>query len=381
MKSAQPQANTGIALIIVMVCITVLSILAAGFAYSMKVETKLAMNANNESELISLGKSGVAYAQWVLAQQLQPPLSTQEPYTALNQVWAGGQGEMLTTNSPLAGVPLENIKLGRGSFSIKIVDTERKVNINKLQEPQRTLDLAMRLIGVDAGDAGLITASIQDWMSPDKNSLIGGTESRYYETLDPPYQAKDGPIDDLSELLLVHGIAEMPEVYWGGVMSERLPSAFQNRLGLQPTGGQPAAYNVGLVDLFTPLSSGQININTASASVLQMVPIIDENIAQRIIQLREGEGIQGAEATPFRDPRDALQRAGVSSQLIPQFQSYFTVHSSFFEVQVDAQINGYHRYFYATLWRKNPRDVQVLTFHWKFSPPATSLNASHASAR
>lgn len=60
----------GIALIIVMVCITVLSILAAGFAYSMKVETKLAMNANNEAELLALGKSGVAMAQWVLAQQM-----------------------------------------------------------------------------------------------------------------------------------------------------------------------------------------------------------------------------------------------------------------------------------------------------------------------
>ena len=37
----------GIALIIVMISITVLAILAGGFAYSMKVETKLARNANN----------------------------------------------------------------------------------------------------------------------------------------------------------------------------------------------------------------------------------------------------------------------------------------------------------------------------------------------
>ena len=60
MKRSCSSDHRGIALIIVMVCITVLSIMAAAFAYSMKVETKLAMNANNESELLALGKSGVA---------------------------------------------------------------------------------------------------------------------------------------------------------------------------------------------------------------------------------------------------------------------------------------------------------------------------------
>jgi len=44
MKMIPRQRTSGIALIIVMICITVLSILAAGFAYAMKVETKLAMN-------------------------------------------------------------------------------------------------------------------------------------------------------------------------------------------------------------------------------------------------------------------------------------------------------------------------------------------------
>src|SRR6187402_242088 len=143
MKLLPTSDRRGIALIIVMVCITVLSILAGGFAYSMKVETKLAMNANNESELLALGKSGVAMAQWVLAQQLT---ISQEPYDSLNQVWAGGRGSMMTSNSPLADVFLDNIKLGNGSFSLKIVDTERKVNINMAD--QTLLDQAMRLIGV-----------------------------------------------------------------------------------------------------------------------------------------------------------------------------------------------------------------------------------------
>ena len=69
MRISPSPARAGVALIIVMICITVLSILAAGFAYSMKVETKLAMNANSESELNSLGRPAWKWRRWVLAQQ------------------------------------------------------------------------------------------------------------------------------------------------------------------------------------------------------------------------------------------------------------------------------------------------------------------------
>src|SRR5437867_12298418 len=58
--------QSGIALVIVMISIFVLTMLAAGFAFSMKVETKLAQHANNETQLQWVGRSGVAYAQCTL---------------------------------------------------------------------------------------------------------------------------------------------------------------------------------------------------------------------------------------------------------------------------------------------------------------------------
>jgi hypothetical protein len=36
-----------------------------------------------------------------------------------------------------------------------------------------------------------------------------------------------------------------------------------------------------------------------------------------------------------------------------------------FQVQVDADVGGYKRTFYAVLGRNGPRDVQILTFYWK----------------
>ena len=92
----------------------------------MKVETKLARNANSEAELEWLGRSGVEYARWVLANSLLNPM---QPYDSLDQPWATGSGWLGPTNNPIAEV--ENpFTLGHGTVSWKITDLESKFNIN-----------------------------------------------------------------------------------------------------------------------------------------------------------------------------------------------------------------------------------------------------------
>lgn len=359
MKLRLPRTSAGIALIIVMISITVLAILAAGFAYSMKVETRLAQNANSETELMWLGLSGVEKARWILAQQLS---IAQEPYDALNQVWAGGPGSMNTSNSPLAGVTLD-FQLGNGTARLKITDLERRANINVADEFM--LEQALRLVGVDAGDFSLIVGSILDWIDPDDNTHIGGTESQFYESLDPPYYAKNKPIDDLSELLLINGMT--PAIYWGGVATEQPRRAyFQNQPGFAAVSGGEVSYAVGFVDLFTPISSGRININTASLTTLQMI-LVDENIAAEVIQLRSGpDGVDGTEDdTPFRNAGELINVPGISRQAVAQLQRICDVRSRTFEVQVDVDVNGYKRQFVAIVGRNSPRDLPVLSFHWR----------------
>jgi len=362
MRISAHNRASGIALIIVMIAITVLGILAAGFAFSMKVETKLAQNANSESELIWLGRSGVELARYVLAQQLALGC---EPYDSLDQVWAGGPGGFCTSNSALAGISLKNYELGESArISLTITDLERKFNINIADEA--VLQQALRLVGVDAGDYSAISGSILDWIDPDNNTHIEGTESDYYQGLTPPYFAKNSPVDDLSEVLLVRGVT--PEIFWGGVATNHPLASFQRRLGLVGWGSDMAGYSVGLSEIFTPISNGRININTASLTTLQMVPLIDENIAARIIEYRsQGEGFVSAMpiGSGGKTIANALLNAGVNPNVIPQIERYFTVRSSTFEVRVDAEIAGHKRQFFAILARNSPRDVQVLSFYWE----------------
>ncbi len=359
--TTHPKLRTrGIALIIVMICIAVLAILAAGFAYSMKVETRLAMNTNSEGDMLAIGWGSINKAIALL--NLKDP---SEPFDSLNQKWAGGPGSSMTSNL-LAVVELDP--------NTKIVDMERRANINMADE--RLLGQAMTLIGVDAADSGPITSSILDWIDQDKNERPNGTETEYYETLDPPYQCKDAPVDDLTELLLVRGVSQ--EVFWGGVATNHQPANFQSKLGMQRN-NLPAIYPVGLADLFCPLSAGQVNINTAPREVLQLILNGDEAAADRIIACRAGpDGADGTgDDVPFRNPGEGLQCAQLPRELINQVSSYFTIRSRLFQVEVHAEVNGTHRYFYAIVDRDASK---ILTFFWKHQPIVTTLNRN-ADAR
>ena len=58
-----------------MIVTVVLGVLAGGFAYSMKVETKLAQNSGFDGDLEWLGRSGVELGRYVLLESLKIPSS------------------------------------------------------------------------------------------------------------------------------------------------------------------------------------------------------------------------------------------------------------------------------------------------------------------
>jgi general secretion pathway protein K len=357
MKTRPAKSSRGVALIMVMIAITVLAVLAFGFAYSMTVETRLARNGNSEAELEWLGRSGVEYARWILSEQLRIP---GEPYHALNQVWAGGPGGIATTNTPLLNVEKE-VQLGRGSFTWKIVDLERRANINIAN--QMLIEQALTLMGADPGDMTPVVSSILDWIDPDDNIHPQGAETPYYQGLEPPYMAKNGPIDDLSELLLIKGITQ--ELYWGDSATNHPAGVFlpkDNRMGLR---GAARMFNSGLVDLFTPLSAGRINVNTASADVLQLIPGVDAIIAAAIVNAREGEDDGSGLVGPYRSVDQVRRVPEVTMEAARMIAQFCDVRSRTFEVQIDAQIGSYKRQFLAVLGCANPRDIQILSFYWK----------------
>jgi type II secretory pathway component PulK len=260
---------------------------------------------------------------------------------------------------------MDNYQLGGGSFSIKIVDMERKFNVNTADPA--ILRRAMDVVGVDSADASAIAESIQDWRDPDENARISGAESAFYRATPNegfvPHYSKNASIDDIQELLMVRGVT--PEIFWGpGANGAPIKTTEQNMQRMFNRTGQMAQH-VGLIDLFSPFGR-QVNVNTASAAVLQLVAPIDENVAQAIIEMRAGpDGVEGTEDdTPFRNPGQLASVAGIRQQ-DAALQRYFTVRSTTFEVHVQARIENYRREYVAVLRRNSPRDIQIFSFYWK----------------
>jgi general secretion pathway protein K len=382
----RPSPRSGFALILVMITIIALTTLVASFAISMNTEMRLARNSDYDVELEWMGRSGIELARFALANKCPE----QRNIDALNQFWAGGAAPC--TNE-LPQISLKNVPLGAGTFSVSIEDMERKWDINLVanpRAPQRdVLKKALAVMGVtDAGLASTIEDSVLDWCNPNATAGFSGAKDDYYMHLPTPYYCKNGPIDDLTELLLVKGVTQ--DIYWGSNSTNHPVSAFQQHGGggfNQPTAGQAGVfrnndqpvYPVGLNDLFSPLG-GKLNINTASVLTLQLIPGMNEDTAQRLIQQRAGpDGIDGTEDDmPFQNigeinggmPGGAAGTLAGGPQTGAQTQAmgnYIDVRSYVFKVRVDAQINGYKRTFYGIVSRNGNSATQVTCkkFYWE----------------
>jgi len=358
MKISLAKKNRGIAVIVALVAVTVLTILAGAFAYSMKVETHLASNATHDEQMLWMGRAGVELARYVVA------LENKQQYDGLNQIWAGGPGSGSETNGPLMGLSLTDYPVGDegGTISVKIIDLERKVNVNSA--PPKLLNQVLTVMGADAGDITAVSDAILDWVDGDDNQLPGGAESDYYQGQNPPYYAKNAPMDDLSELLMVKGVTDA--MYKGGEETNSMGATFQKqKMGFGHAPGEAPVYAFGLKDVFTPFSSGKININTADANVLQLIPGVDSTAAQDILKYRAGpDGQDGTEDDmPFINPGQ-LAAAGVNPQVVGQIGPFITTKSTTFEVHVTAKVADYTREFVAIIFRNGP-NVQTVGFYWK----------------
>ncbi|MDB6057087.1 MAG: ral secretion pathway protein [Verrucomicrobiales bacterium] len=365
----------------VMIIILTLSAIVGGFAYAMKVEMTLARNADYENDMVWLARSAVELARYKIT--LRCP--GQQNIDALNQPWAGG---VQLCNDMIAKVP-ESVELvcgtpgGTGTASFKITDMSRKFDINMVAGPQSpqniiVLQNALNQMGVDSGMAQTITDSIQDWIGPrETHARLSGAKDDFYMNQQPPYYCKCGYIDDINELLLIKGIKDHPEIFWGSSSSNHTTSAYELKAQNSPflRDREQPNYPFGLNDVFSA-GSGALNLNTAPMNILQMIPGLDETRAEQIVQTRAGvDRVDGNEDdAPLQNAHDVFQNQfGATPGGIPggnpagQMGQLLGVQSFLFQVKVDCTINGYHKEYTGMLRRdpRKPNDYQLVQFYWK----------------
>jgi len=242
--------NSGMALILTILVISLIVALTLQFNTSMRSDLHAAANLRDGIKLGYIAKSGFNYVLAVL-------LDDDNSVDSFHDTWADSKS--LSENSADL--------FGDDRFEVKVSDHSGRIQINKLikedgsynGDQKNLLTRFLKSFGLENEDVDNIVNAIKDWIDADNDvTRFGGAENSYYQGLERPYSCKDAPVEFLEELLLVKGITKE-------LFSHISP-------------------------YLSPHGDGKININTANPRVLgALSEDIDDERVQDMLTYREDE--------------------------------------------------------------------------------------------
>ncbi|MEK6776547.1 MAG: type II secretion system minor pseudopilin GspK [bacterium] len=319
----QVQREDGIALVLVLLVIGALSVIILDLNYTTRVNLHLAENFLDDTRAYFLARGAVEAAiYWIQKDEEDSP-----DYDAICDT-----GDPACENAWSLDNP--GMEVGESFVELKIRDEDGKVWVNDTKNlfkntPITNLPPFLQLLKEQLNLADEVLDSIQDWIDTNQDVFRYGAESDHYQSLDPPYDPRNGPMLDLSELLMVKGIDN--KIYYG----------------------KNDDYPLGLNDIFTVYSGGKINVNTAPSEVLSAL----------------GQGIDGVTiaadrgAAPFKTKEEFVKYLGdqfPGASSVPQ--ELWDVKSAFFSAYVTVRVHKVTKFVHAVLQRKN-KNVSIV--YWR----------------
>lgn len=178
MKAAQQ----GMALVIVIWILSLLSLMAGSFALTMRRESSVAMALRDNAEASARAESGLGLAQYML--QLNDP--------KLRWRADGGVYQILDRQG--------------GETRVRIISESGKIDINAAQETQ--LMAVIKAVAEDSFEQRHLLNCILDWRDEDDDPRPHGAEKKQYRSEGRAYEPSNKPFQALDELQLVMGITE-----------------------------------------------------------------------------------------------------------------------------------------------------------------------------
>jgi general secretion pathway protein K len=266
----------GVAILVAIGVVAVL--LTAGLALNTRIRGSVggAVHAREQLILSEMATSGIHAAMVMLINDSQ-----ENQTDTIQEDWADPEkvAEMV------AAMPFDD-----GRVEVAISDERGKIQVNalvKFPEGQqfsatqrflweRLLDQVISLFEeLPDTDPNMIINSLKDWLDHgDDEAITGlsGAESDYYESLEPSYSSKNGPIDHLGEVALVQGVT--PELFYGAGGVAGLSSLLTVH-GVSAAGDGRFTYD------------GKINISTADTAVLAaLLPAENADLAEALADFR-----------------------------------------------------------------------------------------------
>lgn len=301
--------SRGVALIIVLWVVAILSVIALEFSFAMRTEVKTAQYYKGEVQLYAYAEGGIQRAIAELINKNDPKIQ-QMRKTAISglEEIPPEKKEWITDGR------VYRLTYDEGTCEIRVMGEPGKVNINTASDS--TLRKIIGQMGLEGEARDRVVDSILDWIDPDDFSRLNGAENDYYQSLKEPYNCKNGPLDSIEELLLVRGVT--PDLFYG-----------KKEVKKADGGGTEKEGQIGLRDIFSIYSSGeQIDINSAPISVLRVVLGLPMEVARSIMKAREEKGISNQQDLVLRVPEMAPFIGEAAKLIVYQsVTSYYTVES------------------------------------------------------
>lgn len=183
-KSHNNLKQQGIALVVVLWMLVLLTIMAAGYSTTMRTEIKLTAQQLHASQSRALAEAGI----WLAVNDLLKP--------ELDRVW------------PVNGTS-NDINFEGGTIELMIQDQAGKIDLNTARS--ELLQGLLESVEVEEPLSLEIVDSLLDWRDRDDLTRLNGAEDPEYRQAGYDYEAKDGPLNSIDELRLVMGMTE--EIY------------------------------------------------------------------------------------------------------------------------------------------------------------------------
>lgn len=224
-----PAKQRGIALTLVLWVITLLTVIATNFSYTMQTDTQQTRNQLDRLKARHLAEAGIRSAIW----QITHPDTSQR--------W-------LTNGSTYS------LQLGESEAALSIQRETGLIDLNNA--PAAVLSGLLRTAGADQISADNISVAILDWRDEDSLRQLNGAEDNDYLAMGRSHGAGDAPFIAVSQLRQVRGMTA--ELY-----------------------ARVAPY----LTLHTGL--GTVDLNSAPREVLLAQPGMDENRASQLVSGRD----------------------------------------------------------------------------------------------
>jgi general secretion pathway protein K len=295
--------SKGVALIMVLWIITILSVVVLEFCFAMRTELNITRNDQQQLQLYAAAQGSVqrTIAELVLKhdprmQQLRRA-AKEEEIPAENKEWITDGREYRMAFEGAEAV-------------VRVVGEAGKISINQVSDA--SLRKIMTSLGLEGETRDMVVDSILDWRDPDDFIRINGAENEFYQTLKEPYDCKNGTFDSVEELLLVRGVT--PELYYGK----------------KKEGDEDREERVALKDIFSVYAAGeQIDINSASLPVLRVVLGLPAEVCRLLIKARGEKGFENFQDLLLRVPELSPFRTEVQGLIVFRaINPYYTIEAT-----------------------------------------------------